>query len=75
MVRAGATDYPRHGSLRIQSGYRRWRLRVLLAGIIGYAAFYFVRKNLSVAMPLMEKELGFSKVDLGLVPDLARSAV
>jgi phosphoglycerate transporter family protein len=50
----------------IESGYRVWRNRVLVSSIIGYAIFYFVRKNLSVAMPVMEKSLGFSKSDLGL---------
>ena len=50
----------------VQAGYRTWRFRVLFFSIIGYATFYFVRKNLSVAMPVMEKSLGFSKSDLGL---------
>lgn len=34
--------------------------------IIGYAAFYFVRQNLSFAMPEMQKALGFTKAQLGL---------
>jgi len=46
--------------------YRYWRLRILYTTMIGYALFYFVRKNLSLAMPGMEAELGISKVDLGL---------
>src|SRR5688572_452699 len=50
----------------IDDAYRRWRWRVLLATIVGYALFYFVRKNLSVAMPVMSKDLGISKSDLGL---------
>ena len=33
----------------------------------GYALFYFVRKNLSMALPGIEAELGYSKVDLGLL--------
>lgn len=37
--------------------YRRWRRRVLFTTIVGYALFYFVRKNLSVAMPVMGKDL------------------
>ncbi len=43
-----------------------WQTRVLISSIIGYATFYFVRKNLSVAMPVMEKDLGISKTSLGL---------
>jgi len=46
--------------------YRYWRMRILYTTMIGYALFYFVRKNLSLAMPGMEAELGITKVDLGL---------
>jgi phosphoglycerate transporter family protein len=45
--------------------YRYWQLRVLLATIVGYATFYFVRKNLSIAMPFMEQD-GINKTQLGL---------
>jgi OPA family glycerol-3-phosphate transporter-like MFS transporter/OPA family sugar phosphate sensor protein UhpC-like MFS transporter len=50
----------------IKAQYRYWQRRILLSTIIGYAMFYFVRKNLSVAMPEMGKDLGISKTDLGL---------
>ena len=46
--------------------YRYWQTRVLLSSIIGYATFYFVRKNLSIAMPFMETGLGIRKSQLGL---------
>src|SRR5438876_11209876 len=46
--------------------YRHWQRRLLLTSIIGYAPFYFVRKNLSVAMPYMEKGLGIQKTSRGL---------
>lgn len=46
--------------------YRLWRRRILVSSIIGYAAYYFVRKNLSVAMPAMEANLHVTKRDLGL---------
>ncbi len=49
----------------IQKNYRFWQRRVLLSSLIGYATFYFVRKNLSIAMPLMEHDLGLSKSSLG----------
>jgi hypothetical protein len=49
----------------IQQSYRTWQWNVLFSSIIGYATFYFVRKNLSTAMPIMEKELGISKIELG----------
>jgi phosphoglycerate transporter family protein len=50
----------------IAERYRYWQRRVLLSSIIGYATFYFVRKNLSIAMPFMESGLGIRKSDLGL---------
>ncbi|MDR3287610.1 MAG: MFS transporter [Prevotellaceae bacterium] len=43
-----------------------WQWRTLIATMIGYALFYFVRKNFSFAMPGMEADLGFSKSQLGL---------
>src|SRR5437763_11374379 len=46
--------------------YRYWQRRVLISSIIGYATFYFVRKNLSIAMPFMETGLGIQKSQLGL---------
>jgi OPA family glycerol-3-phosphate transporter-like MFS transporter/OPA family sugar phosphate sensor protein UhpC-like MFS transporter len=49
----------------IATKYRTWQTRVLLASIIAYATFYFVRKNLSIAMPYMEKD-GIDKTHLGL---------
>ncbi len=41
-------------------------MRVLIFSIFGYATFYFVRKNLGVAMPFMGKDLGITKENLGL---------
>ena len=50
----------------ITDQYGRWQKRVLISSIIGYATFYFVRKNLSIAMPAMEAQLGIHKAQLGL---------
>jgi OPA family glycerol-3-phosphate transporter-like MFS transporter/OPA family sugar phosphate sensor protein UhpC-like MFS transporter len=50
----------------IKRKYSYWERRVIISTIIGYATFYFVRKNLSVAMPVMEQTMGISKTDLGL---------
>jgi sugar phosphate permease len=50
---------------QIAAQSRRWRARVLLFSIIGYATFYFVRKNLGMAMPLMSQSLGLDKVAFG----------
>ncbi len=50
----------------IRRGYSHFRPRILIWTTIGYGAFYFVRKNLAVAMPLIEHQLHISKSDLGL---------
>jgi sugar phosphate permease len=52
--------------VEVAKQYRHWQKRVLLTSIIGYATFYFVRKNLSVAMPYLEHGLGIRKTQLGL---------
>jgi OPA family glycerol-3-phosphate transporter-like MFS transporter/OPA family sugar phosphate sensor protein UhpC-like MFS transporter len=49
----------------IRQSYRTWQWKVLFSSIIGYATFYFVRKNLSTAMPIMEEDLSISKTQLG----------
>ena len=46
--------------------YKYWERRTIIASMLGYAMFYFVRKNLSVAMPAMQADLGITKADLGL---------
>lgn len=50
----------------VQSLYPYWRTRILYSSMIGYAVFYLIRKNLSVAMPGIQSDLGVSKTDLGL---------
>lgn len=46
--------------------YNYWQWRTLIILMIGYALFYFVRKNFSITMPALESELGISKAKLGL---------
>ena len=47
---------PRLASEKIDGEYRRMRLRVFLGAFFGYAAYYLVRKNLSLAAPGMMAE-------------------
>lgn len=49
----------------VQKVYKDWRMRQLFITFWAYAVYYFVRKNFSVAMPLLERDLGISKTDLG----------
>lgn len=50
-----------------KGSYGYWRLRMLYTTIIGYAAFYLVRQNLSMAMPGIGEEFGYSKPELGWI--------
>ncbi len=43
---------------------RFWRYRIFVATWIAYAGFYLCRKNFSVVMPMLEHDLGFSKLQL-----------
>ena len=46
--------------------YKRMRAQVFLGIFIGYAGFYLVRKNFSMAIPMLAP-LGFGKGELGIV--------
>jgi OPA family glycerol-3-phosphate transporter-like MFS transporter/OPA family sugar phosphate sensor protein UhpC-like MFS transporter len=50
----------------IQKKYRYWEWRTIAVLFVGYALFYFVRKNLGMAIPAMEAHLGITKVQLGI---------
>lgn len=66
LKRAEACENQITDSDLIEKRYKYWRTRVLYSTIVGYALFYFVRKNLSIAMPAIEADLGITKTDLGL---------
>ena len=57
---------------QIRRDYAFFRPRILLWTTIGYAAFYFVRKNLSMAMPVMEEHLGHRQSQPRHLPHAAR---
>ncbi len=46
--------------------YNYWQWRTLIALIMGYMFYYFLRKNFSAAIPAMEETLGITKVQLGV---------
>lgn len=50
---------------RIDPEYKKLRLQVFIGIFIGYAAYYFVRKNFSFALKDLQDTLGYSKVELG----------
>lgn len=51
---------------KVDSTYKNYRWQVFLGIFIGYAGFYIVRKNFSMAMPFLG-EFGFEKGELGIV--------
>lgn len=48
--------------------FQKWQTRTIIGSMVGYALFYIVRKNLSMAIPDMEADtaLHFTKADLGI---------
>lgn len=46
--------------------FKYWQTRTIVATMIGYALFYFVRKNFSLAHAGLEADLGISKTSLGI---------
>ncbi len=49
----------------VDSAYRRLRWQVFIGIFVGYAGYYLVRRNFTLAMPDLIEQ-GFSKSDLGL---------
>ena len=52
---------------QIDSTYKRLRKEVFAGTFIGYATFYLIRQNFSLAVPYMIAEYGYAKADLGVV--------
>jgi len=69
MASSAATSLPAFAdpeSPAVTRKFRYWQTRTLVGAMFGYAAFYFVRKNLSIAMPALSQDLHIGKADLGL---------
>lgn len=47
--------------------FKYWQTRTIIATMVGYALFYFVRKNFSFAIPGLEAEYGISKTSFGVI--------
>lgn len=62
-----APHQPLLPSDKVKSIYSRERIKVFIGIFIGYAAYYFVRKNFSFAIPdlQLKENGGFSKKELG----------
>lgn len=47
--------------------YKYWRVRLMYSMMTGYAVFYFVRKNFSMANNAFSQEFGFTNTEVGLI--------
>lgn len=47
--------------------FKKWQVRTILVSMIGYAIYYFVRKNFSIAMPGLTAQYGISNTSFGIV--------
>ncbi|PHM64059.1 hexose phosphate transport protein [Xenorhabdus stockiae] len=62
---------PNHlSTVEIREQYRYWRLHIMLSLYVGYALFYFTRKNFNYAMPELISDLGLDKAEIGLIGTL-----
>jgi MFS transporter, OPA family, glycerol-3-phosphate transporter len=62
-----APDKERIPANRIDSAYRRSRIRVFLGIFTGYAAYYLVRNNVALAIPdILQLHPEYSKAELGM---------
>jgi MFS transporter, OPA family, sugar phosphate sensor protein UhpC len=44
-----------------------WQKRILWGATFAYTIYYFCRVNISIAIPFLQKSLGASKTELGLI--------
>ncbi len=47
--------------------FKSWQLRTIVVSMIGYAIYYFLRKNFSVAMPGLTAQYGISNTSFGII--------
>lgn len=50
--------------------FKYWQYRTIIMTMIGYAVFYFVRKNFSFAIPGLTAEYGITKTSFGIIMTL-----
>ncbi|MBE8720631.1 glycerol-3-phosphate transporter [Sphingobacterium pedocola] len=60
-----AVHKPQLPANRIDPEYKKMRLQVFIGIFIGYAAYYFVRKNFSFSIKDLQETMGYTKAELG----------
>jgi len=54
--------------METKHSFKHWQWRVIICSMIGYAMFYFVRKNFSFAIPLIQQTYpGITKAHFGVI--------
>lgn len=53
--------------MKTNKSFNYWQWRTILVSMFGYAIYYFVRKNFSIAMPGLTAEYGISNTSFGIV--------
>lgn len=56
--------------MQTKHSFKYWQWRVIICSMIGYVMFYFVRKNFSFAIPLLNEEYGISNASFGIIMTL-----
>lgn len=56
--------------MQTERRFKYWQWRVIICSMVGYAMFYFVRKNFSFAIPLLNEEYGISNASFGIIMTL-----
>ncbi|AOR28476.1 regulatory UhpC-like protein [Formosa sp. Hel1_33_131] len=51
----------------VSKKYKHWRWRMFIGMYIGYTIFYFTRKNISPALPLISEKLDIDIIQLGIL--------
>ena len=54
-------------AIRLTTEYRFWRCRIFALSWLAYGGFYLCRKNFSIAMPLLDQDLGFTKDNFAML--------
>lgn len=54
-------------SAQVPQTYKRYRIQMMTSIFLGYATYYIVRKNFSLAKPYLISEMGLSTFDVGLI--------
>ena len=57
--------------MQTKHSFKYWQWRVIICSMIGYAMFYFVRKNFSFAIPLLKEQYGISNASFGAILSIA----